>query len=102
MKYVILACLNTRIEAFMPPQAVNDMLDEDIIESNRRAVLSGTIPADKAKNLIVYKVGTFDDTTGKMETFAEPVKLVNLRDFVPRKETVVEEAKPNGKESSAN
>ena len=41
MKYVLLACLDTRLEAYMPPQAVNDMLDEDIIESNRRAVING-------------------------------------------------------------
>lgn len=100
MKYVILACLDTRLDAFMPPQAVNDMLDEDIIESNRRAVLNGSIPAEKAERLIVYKIGTFDDTTGDIKPAKQ--KLCNLRDFVPRKTEVVEEAKPNGTEQTSN
>lgn len=88
MKYVLLACLDTRLEAFMPPQAVNDMLDEDIIESNRRAVINGSIPADKAERLIVFKIGSFDDVSGKVEPCME--RLCNLRDFVPRKELVKE------------
>ena len=73
------------------------MLDEDIIESNRRAVVSGTIPAEKAQRLILFKVGTFDDKTGKLEP--EFVKLAVLASFLPRKEVKMEE-KTNGTSSS--
>lgn len=74
MKYKLIGCFDTVVEAFMPLQCVNDMLDEDIVESNRRAVLNGTIPADKAKKLVVFKFGTYDDKTGQIEVI-EPVKL---------------------------
>lgn len=99
MKYVLLACLDTRLEAYMPPQAVNDMLDEDIIESNRRAVINGSIPAEKAKRLIVFKIGTFDDVTGKVESCL--VRLCNLRDFVPREEPK-KEAPSDGEHKESN
>lgn len=97
MKYKIIACFDTNIEAFMPPQAVNDMLDEDIIESNRRAVVNKTIPAEKAEKLILFKIGSFDDKTGKLEPSFE--KLCNLASFVKKP---VEEVKNDGEQSSAN
>lgn len=92
MRYVLIAAFNTTFSAFMPPQALNDMLDEDIVESNRRAVLNGQIPEQQAKKLIVYRVGFFDDDSGNIEV-CEPVKLCALKDFLPRKATVVEEVK---------
>lgn len=95
MKYKLIGCFDVLVEAFMPLQCVNDMLDEDIIESNRRAVVNGTIPADKARRLIVFKFGTFDDKTGKFEII-NPVKLCNLASYLPRNETVTEEVKTDG------
>ena len=92
MRYVLIAAFNTTFDAFMPPQALNDLLDEDIVESNRRAVLNGTIPEQQAKKLIVFRIGHFDDESGKIVP-CEPVKLCVLKDFLPRKETVVEEVK---------
>lgn len=99
MKYKIIACFDTLLEAFMPPQAVNDMLDEDIIESNRRAVIQGTIPADKAERLILFRIGSFDDKTGVLEVSKE--KLCCLASFLPRK-TETTEVKEHGTSESTN
>ena len=41
MIYKIIAAFDKQIKAFMPLQCVNDMPDEDIVESNRRGVIQG-------------------------------------------------------------
>ena len=92
MKYVLVAALNRLFNAFLPPQAINEMTDDDIIESNRRAVLNGQIPKEQAEKLVIYKVGTFDDSIGVIEPI-EPQLLCNLASFLPRKVQVAEEVK---------
>lgn len=90
MKYKLISAFDRRINAFMPVQAINDMLDEDIIESNRRAVLGGQIPEAKAQVLTIFRVGEFDDSTGLITT-CSPVSLCNLASFIPNKQIVAEE-----------
>lgn len=99
MKYKIVVAFDTFLERFMPPQAINDMLDEDIIESNRRAVLNGSIPADKAKNLVIFKLANFDDVSGELTKLDKPVKLCDLAKFLPR-EKLITEVKTNVNESN--
>lgn len=100
MKYKLIAAFDRRINAFMPVQAINDMLDEDIVESNRRAVLGGQIPEAKAQVLTVFRVGEFDDSTGVITT-CSPVALCNLASFIPKKEVVAEDVN-DGKSREEN
>ena len=93
MKYVLVAAYNNLYNAFMPPQPINEMTDEDIIESNRRAVLAGKIPAEEAKKLTIVKIGYFDDKTGAV-TVIQPEELCTLASFLPREQKqVVQEVK---------
>ena len=85
MIYKIIAAFDKQIKAFMPLQCVNDMPDEDIVESNRRGVIQGKIPAALAANLDIYQLGSFDDKTGLFEPLKEPYLLVSLADFLPKK-----------------
>ena len=85
MKYKIIAAFDKQLGVFMPIQSVNDMPDEDIIESNRRGVVQGKIPAPLAAQLIIFKLGTFDDTTGNFDLLDHPIELVSLADFLPKK-----------------
>lgn len=101
MKYKLVAAFNRRIGCFMPVQAINDMLDEDIIESNRRAVLNGTIPEEQAIKLTVHRVGEFDDTTGQI-TACSPVLLCDLASFIPRKDKTEEVVKDGEQCNNAN
>lgn len=84
MKYVLLSGFDALLERSMPLQCVQPMTDEDIIESHRRAVLTKSIPADKAENIVIFKYGTFDDVTGSIELLDKPVKLCALSQFLPR------------------
>ena len=86
MKYILVSAFDALLERSMPLQCIAPMEDEDIIESHRRAVLTKQIPADKAENLVIFKYGTFNDATGEVELLPQPVKLVALSQFLPRKE----------------
>lgn len=85
MIYKIIGVFDALIERAMPLQCVNDMPDEDIIESHRRAIITKKIPVDLAINYVLYKYGTFDDETGVVVLEKNPVKLVSLADFCPKK-----------------
>ena len=85
MTYKVIAAFDKQIQAFMPLQCVNDMPDEDIIESNRRGVLQGKIPAALAINLDIVKIGEFDDKTGELNIYPDKIVLVSLADFLPKK-----------------
>lgn len=85
MKYVVIGAFDALIERAMPIQCIQPMLDEDIKESHRRAVIAGAIPAQKAENLVIFKYGYFDDETGEFEILDHPLKIVALADFLPRK-----------------
>ena len=99
MRYKLVAAFNRKIGAFMPVQAINDMLDEDIIESNRRAVLNGQIPVEQAEKLSVHLVGEFDDTTGVVTSY-DPKFLCDLASFITKQKVVAEEVKTDGREAS--
>lgn len=85
MIYKIIGVFDALIERAMPLQCVNDMTDEDIIESHRRAILMKKIPEDLAVNYVLYKYGTFNDENGDIKLESQPVKLVALADFIPKK-----------------
>lgn len=85
MIYKIIGVFDALIERAMPLQCVNDMPDEDIVESHRRAIITKKIPVDLAINYVLYKYGTFDDETGDILLESKPVKLVALADFCPKK-----------------
>lgn len=95
MKYVLVSAFDAFLERSMPLQCLQPMEDEDIIESHRRAVLTKAIPADKAENLVIFKIGTFDDVTGEVELLAKPFKLCALSQFLPRKIEVSAEEQTN-------
>ena len=98
MKYVIVAAFNSLFGCFMPPQAINEMTDDDLVESNRRAVLSGKIPPKEAEKLSLVKIGTFDDATGEL-TPIKPINLCHLGSFIPREtKKEVTEDKDNGEQ----
>lgn len=91
MKYVLVSAFDAFLERSMPLQCIAPMEDEDIIESHRRAILTKQIPADKAENLVIFKYGTFDDATGVVDLLPNPVKLVALSQFLPRKVEATED-----------
>ena len=82
MKFILVSVMNLRGDFFAPPQAVKDASDEDIVEDNRRGFLSAKVSKDNAKFLRLYKLGTFEDTTGEIHTFEKPVLLANCEDFI--------------------
>ena len=90
MIYKLVAAFDKQLKVYMPLQSINDIPEEDIIESNRRGVLQGKIPAPLANQLDIYLLGTFDDKTGFFDLLSEPKFLVSLADFLPKK--VVEPA----------
>ena len=85
MKYIVIGVFDALLEAAMPVQCIQPMTDEDIIESHRRAVKLGKIPAEMAVNYVLFKYGEFDDKTGEFDLLDKPLKLVALADFVPKK-----------------
>lgn len=85
MIYKIIGVFDALIERALPIQCVNDMTDEDIIESHRRAIVTKKIPEDLAVNYVLFKYGTFNDETGDILLEKKPVKLVSLADFIPKK-----------------
>lgn len=98
MKYIVIGAFDALIERAMPIQCIQPMLDEDIKESHRRAVIAGAIPAKTAQNLVIFKYGYFDDENGEFELLDKPLKIVALADFLPRKNEEVNkssEAQPN-------
>lgn len=84
MKYVLLGAFNNYLNVFMPLQCVNEMTDDDIKESHRRAVLQGKVP-EHPEHIIVFKFGTFEDSTGEAIILDKPVKICALAEFLPRK-----------------
>ena len=96
MKYVLISAFDALIERSMPIQCMQDVPDEDIIESNRRAVLMKKIPEELAINLVLFKYGTFDDVTGEFDLLETPKKLVALADFLPKKAVKSEEVVTDG------
>lgn len=86
MKYIIIGAFDALTECACPIQCVQEMPDEDIVESHRRAVLQGKIPATVGVNLVIYKYGTMDDKTGKIELEDNPVKLCSLGQFYRKTE----------------
>lgn len=95
MKYVLVSAFDALLERSMPLQCLQPMEDEDLIESHRRAVLTKAIPADKAENLVIFKIGYFNDVTGECDILPKPVKLCALSQFLPRKIEVSAEEKVN-------
>lgn len=90
MKLTLISAFDALLERSMPLQCIQPMTDEDIIESHRRAVIGGSFKPIQIENLVIFKYGTFDDVTGKIDLLDKPVKLCALNSFLPRKEKVVE------------
>lgn len=94
MKFVVIGVYDKVLDAFMPAQCIQPMLDEDIIESHRRSVISGQLDAKRAAAYDLIKYGEFDDKTGQFDILDKPVRLCCLADFLPKKQDVQEVA-PN-------
>lgn len=90
MKFVVIGVYDKILNAFMPAQCIQPMLDEDIIETHRRSVVSGQLDAKRAAAYDLVKYGEFDDTTGHFDVYDQPVKLCCLADFIPKKNDVQE------------
>lgn len=85
MKFVVIGVYDKVLDAFMPAQCIQPMLDEDIIESHRRSVIAGQLDSKKAQAYDLIKYGEFDDKTGSFDILVKPVKLCSLGDFLPKK-----------------
>ena len=88
MKYKIIGVFDRRLRIYYPFQCTNDVEDEDLIESHRRAVLTGKMTPDLVEFGELYYFGKFDDETGETFVEAKPKYLVSFADFLPRKEEV--------------
>lgn len=86
MKFVVIGVYDKVLDAYMPAQCIQPMLDEDIIESHRRSVIAGQLKPEKAQAYDLIKYGEFDDKNGFFELLEKPVKLCSLADFLPRKQ----------------
>lgn len=86
MKFVVIGVYDKILDAYMPAQCIQPMLDEDIIESHRRSVISGQLDSKRVEGYDLIKYGEFDDKTGSFDLLDKPVKLCSLADFLPRKQ----------------
>lgn len=93
MTYKIIGVFDRRLRIFYPFQCTNDVENEDLIESHRRAVLTGKMGADLIEFGELYYFGKFDDKFGKADFLAEPEFMVSFADFLPKKK---EEVKDDG------
>ena len=95
MKFILISAFDAFLERSMPLSCIQPMEDEDIIESHRRAVLGGSFKPQQIENFVIFKYGTFDDTTGDIELLPKPVKLCALSQFLPKKVDKPAEEKAN-------
>lgn len=47
----------------------------------------------EVKDKSLYFIGSFDDITGKFSLLEEPVKLLDLEDYVPSREEILEDVR---------
>lgn len=92
MIYILIGVRDKALGASMPIQCVNNISDEDIIESHRRAIIMKKLPQEAAVNYELMKYGTFEDKTGKITLLDEPVLLADLAKFCSIKQTIVHES----------
>lgn len=84
MKYVLVCAYDALLKAFMPLQTIAQMEDEDIRESHRRAVIGKQIEASRAENLVIFKMGSFNDANGEIVILDKPVEICKLADFLSK------------------
>lgn len=95
MKFVVIGVYDKVLDAFMPAQCIQPMLDEDIIESHRRSVVAGQLDPKRAQSYDLVKYGEFDDKTGSFNLLDKPLKLCSLADFLPKKQEAIKDVKSN-------
>lgn len=95
MKFVVIGVYDKVLDAFMPAQCIQPMLDEDIIETHRRSVIAGQIEPKRAMSYDLVKYGEFDDHTGLFSLLDKPLKLCSLADFLPKKQEAITDVKSN-------
>jgi len=85
MKKLIVALFSTYLGVYDVPQFSDARDDDDLKESYRRAILSDPDGAyhARAQEKALCKLGEFDDFTGKITVFPEPIKILDLAALFP-------------------
>lgn len=69
---------------FTPFSFLPDITDEDIVEQNVRGVQEGKMKREVIESFpLVYLMGTYNDTDGKVKMLDEPKLLVDLTGYLP-------------------
>lgn len=88
MEHYIIATRDKKLGAYDMPLRFETQDVEHITESFiRSAKLSPENMISQVADRSVYYLGIFDDITGKFKLLDEAEKLLDLEDYVPRKET---------------
>lgn len=83
-KYTLVVFKDPAVEdgLFTVPQCIPGVSEEAIgqhVRQQVRACEKGLVPAHNV-GLIEYAIGTYDDSTAKIELFEKPIKLLRLYD----------------------
>lgn len=85
MKLYIYSVRDKKLGAFDSPHFAHD--DSEHMSESIARELKRIKPEEisRAADCALYYMGTFDDISGKFELLAEPEKLIDYEDYVPRK-----------------
>lgn len=89
MKKYIYCVRDKKLGAYDSPHYANDdseHMAEGIARELKRIEAKDIA---KASDMALYYLGQFDDITGKFDLLAEPEKLIDYEDYVPRKSEVI-------------
>lgn len=95
MKFTLLAYRDREMAMFSQVIPIQLELMDDIKETVRRAVLSGHIP--NHQSVECYAVGTYEDKTGRITPFDQPLFIVDCADYTPIQKGEVIDGKGNDK-----
>lgn len=79
--YHIYCYYDSKIERFNQPYISNDE-PGFVLESTKASILKGQFPPEKAVDLVLVYLGTFDLKTGEFDIFKEPYTLVELNNLL--------------------
>jgi len=79
---------NKKLGFWLAPIVNHARTDEELIESYRRALLSGaSIGNSHPEEFEVYRIGSMDDKTGEITLCPKPVFIVSFDQLMPKKES---------------
>lgn len=94
MKVYVYSVRDKKLGAYSAPVVKNDD-PEHLSEIMSRSMKKMEDPQQivEARDCALYYLGQFDDIKGKFECLAEPEKLLDYEDYLPRKEEIVNDGK---------